>query len=106
MKKQLYLTLIISVLFISNIFAQRNFEGRSRVTTTMTNIDRTKDEKKDIWYVSSKDEYNKHEEHLFDTSNIAYFHDSLGLVMEESDEALLKRTGVDYGFYHGRDKGV
>jgi hypothetical protein len=101
MKKQLYLTLIISVLFISNIFAQRNFEGRSRVTTTMTNIDRTKDEKKDIWYVSSKDEYTKHEEHLFDTSNIAYFHDSLSLVMEESDEALLKRTGVDYGFYHG-----
>ena len=101
MKKYIFLTLSLSVLLLSNIFAQRNFEGRSRVTTTMTNIDRTKDEKKDIWYVSSKAEYYKHEEHLFDTCTIAYIHDTLSLIMDESDEAVLKRTGVDYGFYHG-----
>ena len=100
MKKALLLILPLGVLFLQNGFAQ-NFEGRSRVTTTFNNIERTKEEKKDIWYVKTKDEYYKHEEHLFDTCNIAYFHDSLSKVMDEQDQAIFKQTGVDYGFYHG-----
>ena len=99
MKKALLLILPLGVLFLQNGFAQ-NFEGRSRVTTTFNNIERTKEEKKDIWYVKTKDEYYKHEEHLFDTCNIAYFHDSLSKVMDEQDQAIFKQTGVDYGFYH------
>jgi hypothetical protein len=88
------------MLFNVNGFAQHNFEGRSRVETTLNVVDKTKDEKKDIWYVSSRNEYAKHEEHLFDTCNLAYFHDSLSKVMDEQDMAILKQTGVDFGFYH------
>lgn len=101
MKKSLFLILSLSILFIQNNFAQRNFEGRTRVVTTFNNIERTKDEKKDIWYVKTRKDYYKGEEHLFDTCNIAYFRDSISKVMGEQDEAILKQTGVDYGIYHG-----
>jgi len=101
MKKSLLILISISFSLINNCFAQFNFEGRSRVRTTMNNIERTKDEKKDIWYVLNRNEYYKHEEHLFDTCNIAYLHDTLSHIMEDQDQAILKQTGVDYGFYHG-----
>ena len=101
MKKSHYLTLLFLIIGLSNVLGQYSFEGRSRVTTTFNNVERTKDEKKDIWYVSSKEEYYAHEEHLFDTCNIAYFHDSLSRITEEQDIAILNQTGIDYGFYHG-----
>lgn len=93
--------ILLSILLSSHFINAQNFEGRTRVKSTRNSVDFSKDDKKDIWYVLSKDEYRKREGHLFDTTSIAYYQDTITEVMGEDDEALLKKTGVDYGFYHG-----
>lgn len=89
------------MLIATEIKAQYNFEGRSREMTTYNQVTIPLEDQKDIWYVETENEYKKREEHLYDTCNVAYFHDSLKLIMEEQDMAILNQTGVDYGFYHG-----
>ena len=100
MKFSSYIALLV-ILLSSHFSYAQNFEGRTRVKSTRNAVDFSKDDKKDIWYVLSKDEYRKREEHLFDTTNMAFYQDTITEVMGEDDEALLKKTGVDYGFFHG-----
>jgi len=93
----IYLTLLYS---ISISYAQNAFEGKVSTISSHNNYKLPKEDAKDVWYENSEAKYKKHEESLFDSCNLGYFHDNVHKIMTDETKAMLDQTGVLYGFYH------
>ena len=92
---------VIALFPLTNSNAQYVFEGRVKERSLFNKDGVMPNYVKDFWYVDSVQEYFMNEQAQFDSCNIAYFLDSLSLIINLESRSLLEKAGIPVGLYHG-----